>query len=160
MTSETARIWDLMQRAYVGNAWHAPALRELLGNVTAAQAAAHPIPQAPSIAEITAHLAVYEEVAGRRLKGEHIEELPMEQGWPGLPEMSPEAWRRTLARWEEAHCRLREAAWGFPDDRLDEVVAGRDYPYYLLLNGIIQHSLYHAGQVEMLLRAQGVTPHN
>ncbi len=35
-------------------------------------------------------------------------------------------------------------------DDLDKVVAGRDYTMYVMLHGVIQHNLYHAGQIAVL----------
>ena len=39
---------------------------------------------------------------------------------------------------------------GFPDERLSDTVPGRDYSFYFLLHGAVQHNLYHAGQMAML----------
>ena len=156
--SETGRIWDLLQRAYEGGAWHGPALRELLENVPPAKAAARPVAAAHSIWEIALHIGAYERVVRRRIEGEPIGELPEAEEWPDVADTSPAAWRRTLETFEEEHRRLREALAGFPDSRLADTVPGRDYPFYIMLYGIIQHDLYHAGQIALLMRAQGVEP--
>ena len=37
--TEIERILDQLQRAYEGNAWHGPSVREVLTGITAAQAA-------------------------------------------------------------------------------------------------------------------------
>ncbi len=49
--------------------------------------------------------------------------------------------------------RLAGAIEGFADARLEEVVPGREYDFYYLFHGIVQHSLYHGGQIAMLKRA-------
>ena len=156
--SETGRIWDLLQRAYEGDAWHGPALRELLENVPPAKAASRPVAAAHSIWEIALHIGAYERVVRRRIEGEPIGELPEAEEWPDVADTSPAAWRRTLETFEEEHRRLREALAEFPDSRLADTVPGRDYPFYIMLYGIIQHDLYHAGQIALLMRAQGVEP--
>ena len=46
----------------------------------------------------------------------------------------------------------------FPESRLNEPVPGRESAYYVLLHGAIDHALYHAGQMEMLMLAQGIHP--
>jgi uncharacterized damage-inducible protein DinB len=156
--SESDRIWDLMQRAHEGNVWHGPALRRLLDEVTPAQAAAHPIPKAHSIWETVLHVATYEDVVRRRLEAEHIEELPAEQSWPKVEETTPAAWRRALEALDDGYRRLRRAVAEFPDAHLDDAVPGRDYPFYLLLYGALQHHLYHSGQIVVLMQAQGLEP--
>ena len=48
--------------------------------------------------------------------------------------------------------RLAQAIEGFGDARLLETVAGREYDFYYLFHGIVQHSLYHGGQIAILKR--------
>jgi uncharacterized damage-inducible protein DinB len=158
VTSETSHVWDLLQRAYEGDAWHGPALRELLENVTSQQAAARPIPGAHTIWELCGHIAVYEDQVRRRLLGESAHDLPEDEAFPKVEDTSPAAWRRTLETFEAGHQALRRALSDFPEERLGECVPGREYPYYLMLHGVVQHDLYHAGQIALLLRAQGVRP--
>jgi len=158
--SESDRIWDLLQRSFEGgDAWRCPSLRELLGSVSAQQAAARPIAGAPSVWELVLHLAVCEDVARRRLAGEAVEHLPDELAWPRPRDGSPAAWLQAKLDLGEARRALRQAVADFPESRLNEPVPGREYPYYLLLHGTIDHSLYHAGQMEMLMVAQGIRVH-
>ena len=42
----------------------------------------------------------------------------------------------------------------FGDERLQETVPGRKYDYYYLFHGIVQHSLYHGGQIALLKKAR------
>ncbi len=156
--SETTRVWDLLQRAYAGDVWHGPSLRNLLEETSAEQAAAHPVPGARSIFEITRHVATYLESVRRRLAGEHVPELPRAEAWPVVEDTSPQAWRRAVAAVEDAHGALRRAVAEFPEEDMGRTVTGRDYPHYLMLHGIVQHYLYHAGQITVLLQAQGHEP--
>ena len=47
--SEISRILDQMDRAMAGEAWHGPALNQLLEGITAEQASMHPVRGAHSI---------------------------------------------------------------------------------------------------------------
>jgi len=143
--SESGRIWDLLQRSFEGGeAWHCPSLRDLLGSVTAEQAAARPIAGAPTVFELLLHLTAFQDLVSRRLEREAA--------------TTPAAWRAALVGFEEAHRRLRQSVAAFPDERLKQAVPGREYPFYVMLYGAIEHALYHAGQIEMLMVAQGVRP--
>ncbi len=42
--SEINRILDQMDRAYSGEAWHGPDLKQLLGGISAEDASKHPSP--------------------------------------------------------------------------------------------------------------------
>jgi uncharacterized damage-inducible protein DinB len=157
--SETDRIWDQLQRTFEGgDAWRCPSLRDLLAAVGAPQAAARPIPGAPTIWELLLHATVYEDVVRRRLAGEHIETLSDELSWPRPTDTSAAAWLQAKLDFGEARRALRRAVASFPEARLGEAVPGREYTFYVMLHGAIEHAVYHAGQVEMLMLAQGVRP--
>ena len=49
--TEIERISNQLKRAFEGEAWHGPAVLQVLKEVTATQAAAKPIPKAHSIWE-------------------------------------------------------------------------------------------------------------
>ena len=158
--SETERIWNQLQRSFEGNeAWKCPSLRELLAEVTAGQAAAHPIAGAPSIFELLLHTTAYEQVACRRVAGESVASLTDALAWPKPAAPSNDAWLRARLDFGEVRRALRQAVAAFPEARLNEPVPGREYSFYVMLHGVVEHALYHAGQIEMLMLAQGVRPH-
>lgn len=150
--SETKRIGDQLRRAYEGQAWHGPSVKELLSDVTAEQAAARPIAGSHSIWEIVLHISAWEEGVARRLSGERAE-LSTEEDWPTVSDTSEAAWRKTLAALEANHLRLREALKSLDDARLDEPIVEGMSSVYGTLHGVIQHSLYHAGQIALLKKA-------
>jgi uncharacterized damage-inducible protein DinB len=150
--SETGRIVDQLRRAYEGPAWHGPSVKELLSDVTAEQAAARPIAGAHSIWEIVLHISAWEEGARRRLSGDRAE-LSTEEDWPPVSDTSEAQWRTALETLEANHLRLREALKGLDDARLNEPIVEGMSSVYGTLHGVIQHSLYHAGQIALLKRA-------
>ena len=148
--SEVKRISDQLRRAFEGEAWHGPAVRELLANVTAEQAAMRPLAAAHTIWEIVLHIAVWESVVCRRLAEEKIKALPPEQDWPAVGRVSEAAWEKTLEDLERGHLLLRQAIARLTDDRLSEAVPGKEYTVYVMVHGVIEHDLYHAGQIALL----------
>ena len=54
--TEIERIEDQLKRSLEGEAWHGPAVEELLVDVTAGQAAAKPAPSVHSVWEIVLHI--------------------------------------------------------------------------------------------------------
>jgi uncharacterized damage-inducible protein DinB len=148
--SETERIRDQLERAYAGNAWHGPSLRELLSDISAAKAATSPKVASHSIWQIVLHILAWEHVVLRRMAGETINDLPPEQDWPVVSDKSDGAWKQVLAQLAAIHEQLCEAIAKFPEARLSEKVPGQRYPFYGMLHGVIQHNLYHAGQIAIL----------
>ncbi|MGH9863503.1 MAG: DinB family protein [Candidatus Acidiferrales bacterium] len=150
---EAERIADQLRRAYEGEAWHGPAVREALAGVTAAQAARRPLREAHTIWEIVLHIATWESVVRRRLEGEEIGELSPEQDWPPVRDTSEAAWKKTLADLEKGNQQLRDVMAGLTDSRLEEKVPVKGYSVYYMSHGVIQHDLYHAGQMALLKKA-------
>jgi len=151
--SEIERIADQLKRAYEGKAWHGPAVREVLAGVTAEQAARRPLANAHSIWELVVHIGVWEAFVRRRLEGELITDVPPEQDWPPMTDISETAWKKTLAQLEEGHAQLGKVIAALPDARLAETVQGMGYSVYYMLHGVVQHDLYHAGQIMLLKKA-------
>ena len=150
--TEAARIADQLRRAFSGDAWHGDSLFEILDGVTATQAAARPIPHAHTIWELVLHIAAWDGAVRRRLGGESLT-LTDEQNFPPVRDTSESAWRKTLEHVRRVHDELVQAVSESPDTRLTEQVPGKEgahYNFYYMLHGVVQHELYHAGQIALL----------
>jgi hypothetical protein len=55
---------------------------------------------------------------------------------------------------KRAHDALVKMVAALPESRLRERVPGKKYDFYLMLHGVAQHELYHAGQIAILKKAQ------
>lgn len=133
--------------------WHGPALADLVGDVTASDAAAHPITGAHSIWELVLHATAWTEVARERLVGSAKGEPTPEEDWPPVDEPSPEAWRAAVERLKEAHRELAADIAALDDATLIARVPGKDHPVLTMVHGIIEHDAYHGGQIALLKRA-------
>jgi uncharacterized damage-inducible protein DinB len=150
--SEAARIADQLRRAFDGEAWHGDSVFEILEGVTAARAMARPIKGAHTIWEMVLHIAAWDGAVLRRLGGAAVE-LSDVENFPPVTDASDAAWRRALAEVRRVHEKLVAAVAALPDSRLDEIVPGKEgahYTFYYMLHGVVQHELYHAGQIAIL----------
>ncbi len=153
MTTEVERIRDQFRRAFDGEAWHGPSVLSLLDGVTAQQAAAHPIPGAHSIWQLTLHIAAWERACKRRLEGDPAQLTDLED-WQPINDTSEAAWENTKQQLMDNHRELLEAIAKVDDARLnDPIVKGSQSSVYVTLHGGVQHDLYHAGQIAMLKKA-------
>ncbi len=154
--TESERIADQLRRAVEGEAWHGPSLGEVLDGVTAKQAAATPVAGAHSIWELTLHIGVWANACRRRMAGERVKVKP-EEDWQNIPDSSDAAWQHARERsFAELHT-LVDAIAKFDDAHLfDQVLnqEGQPYSIWFTLHGIVQHTLYHAGQIALLKKAQ------
>ena len=150
--SEIQRIVDQMDRAFSGDAWHGPSLIALLEGISAEEASKHPISQAHSIWEIVHHLRAWQTIVQHRLKNDTVE-VTSETDWPPLWETSEIAWKRALEDLAESRNRLRQTVEELREDQLGEKPADSRDPCYVMLHGVVQHDLYHAGQISILKKA-------
>ena len=154
--TETVRLADQIRRAFEGSAWHGDSVLELLADVNAKTAAAHPIKNAHSIWELLLHIAAWDGAVCRRIGGTAIT-LSDDQNFPPVKETSDAAWRQAIESTKRTHNELIKAVAAFPDSRLQEQVPGKIQSYYnfcYMFSGIVQHELYHAGQIALLKKFQ------
>ena len=149
---EIERITDQLKRAFEGEAWHGPSVLEIVEDITLQQAAARPFPGIHSIWEIVLHIAAWERAVLRRLNGDRAQ-LPMEEDWPAVTAISDEAWERSRQALSQGHDDLRSAVAGLDESRLDQPINEGLASVYVTLQGIVQHDLYHAGQIAILKKA-------
>ena len=150
--SEAARIADQLRRAFDGAAWHGDSLFEILKGVTAAQAASRPVANAHSIWELVLHIAAWDGAVRRRMTGVAAKVSPA-KNFPPVTETSEAAWAKTLEHVRQVHQELVEAVEKFPSKSLNKQVPGKKgahYNFYYMLQGVVHHELYHAGQIALL----------
>ncbi len=151
---EIERILDQLKRAYEGEAWHGPSVKEVLNGVTAAQAHARPLSEGHTIYELTRHIAVWEDVGRRRLQGDPANvPISSPEDWPPAEDTSESAWAQAQSALDRGHQALVEAIDRVEESRLDEPIMEGKSSVYVTLHGVIQHDLYHAGQIAILKKA-------
>lgn len=148
--TEVERIGDQMRKAFEGEAWHGPAVLETLQGVTPEMAARRPVASAHSIWELVLHMNTWKDVVRRRLGGEPIKDVPPEMDFPPVGDIGAAAWQAALGRLSRTHAGLLEATLAIRDDELETPPPNGVTKRYTLLHGIVQHDLYHAGQIAIL----------
>ncbi len=146
---EVERIGEQLKRAFEGSAWHGPSVLEVLADVAAEKARARPLAGAHNIWEIVLHIAAWEGAARRRLTGDRAELSP-EEDWPPVMDTSDDAWNQTLELLKTSHEQLRKELSGLADSRLENPIVEGASSVYATLHGVIQHDIYHAGQIALL----------
>ena len=154
MNRECARIADQLRRALTGAAWHGSSLQELLAGVTSDQAVARPVASAHSIWELVGHIEVWIRAAAEAVEGVPVPKIVgTDRDWPRVAEAGAETWSSAAGGMFAAGAELADAIGKFDDARLGATVPGRPYDFYFLFHGVVQHSLYHGGQIALLKKA-------
>jgi len=161
MTTECNRIAFQLASTISGEAWYGDSLRQILTDVSALQAQAHPIPNAHSIWELLCHVEAWVKFAVGAAAGVPIPAwpaMPPELDWPAITDTGDIAWNRTVDSFFSQHLKLIETIKAFSDERLDAIVPGRTYTFYRLFQSTTQHAVYHAGQIALLKKMLLNTP--
>ncbi len=157
--TEQQHLADTIRRACDGDAWHGPALAEVLADVNSTAARARK-ENTHSIWELTLHVTAWFDIVRRRMEGEVLGDhnLTASDDWPPLPtDLGDGKWEKTREALFVAGHQLAKSVEDFPSSKLDEQVASKDYPYAVMLHGAAQHALYHAGQIAMLKKQLAIS---
>jgi hypothetical protein len=75
---------------------------------------------------------------------------PDELNFPPVGEVTTENWNRTLEGFRRSNRDLRDTISQLDDSQLDQPLPARKRSAYVEVHGVIQHNLYHAGQIAVL----------
>jgi uncharacterized damage-inducible protein DinB len=147
--AEISFIVDQLNRAFDGEAWHGPALMEILEGIDGARAAARPVAKAHCIWELVVHLAGWEQVVCRRLQGQ-VATLNDAQNFGPIDSTTEQSWQSTVSNLRKTHAELIQLVSALPESSLASRVPGKEYDVRFMLYGAVQHAAYHAGQIAIL----------
>ena len=153
--SEINSIVEQLKCAFDGEAWHGPALMEILADVDAHTAAARPISAAHSIWELVLHVAAWEQVITARIVHKKVVTLNDEQNFGHIGHAGETAWREAVEGLQRNHEELIKTVAGLTESQLSDRVPGKPYDVRFMVLGAVQHVAYHGGQIALLKRAQG-----
>lgn len=152
--SQGQGIADEIGRALLGDAWHGPALNEILTGISAEEAIQRPVPAAHNIWELVLHITSWANIARRRITGGQVQ--PSEgEDWPRAGPISENRWAEARAALAESHERLREIVAGMSDEDLTANAPQSEHTVAAMLHGVTQHAAYHGGQIAILKKALG-----
>jgi uncharacterized damage-inducible protein DinB len=161
MTSLADRLIDQLERAFDGDPWYGSSMTAVLEGVDARQAAARPIPGAHTIWELVLHTTGWKREVLNRFRGQPAG-APPEGDWPPMPDPTPDNWAAVLDRLRAAHMELVAQVGRASDADLDRPVRDERNPslgsgltQWQTLQGVLQHDIYHLGQIAILKRALG-----
>ena len=137
-----------MEEVYEGEPWFGRSVKALLKEVDAKTALIKPSGQ-HSILELVWHMINWKEFTISRLDERQAQPMKYfeENDWRQLDHTDASLWTKGLKRFEELHHELVKLTKNLPEASLEKIVTERKYNFRQLLNGIIEHDIYHVGQV-------------
>jgi uncharacterized damage-inducible protein DinB len=156
---ESREIAELVERVMSGDPWHGPSVKKVLDGIDASQAARRPPGGVHSIWELVLHMTGWAREVTARIGGRAAQE-PEAGDWPAVTDPTPERWRQALEDLFAVHRELAAAIRSIDPAGLEKPVLdyrndalGTGLSHYLTLHGLIQHTVYHSGQIAQLKSA-------
>ena len=150
--SEIDRITAHYDEVMHGSAWHGDPAWQILEGISPEVASTRTVPEAHTIWEIVMHMIFWEEVATDRLAGKRAG-LIEERNFPAMPEATLDNWSKTLDELRDSNRRFREALAKLDDAKLNDLSAAGKRTFHEEAHGLIEHHVYHLGQIALLKKA-------
>jgi uncharacterized damage-inducible protein DinB len=147
--TELQKISSLFKDLYDGSPWLEVTLAGSLSEVSAADAAAHPVPGCHSVWELVVHLTEWRHNVLRRIKGETIL-TPDHNYFEPVTDTSKEAWAAALQALAASQEMWTDTLSNYAPEDLELRYPVNGMSYYQHIQGILQHDAYHLGQIVLL----------
>ena len=148
MNKELGHIIAQLKEAYEGDPWFGKAAMTLLGEVDEKTAYEKPGGQHSTL-DLLWHMITWREFTIDRLQ--HSPQMQLayfeEMDWRELDHNDMTLWNQGLERLQETQDQLLNLLATRTDEILEQNVRERRYTFRKLLYGIIQHDIYHLGQI-------------
>ena len=148
MNHEILQIAEQLRDAYEGEPWFGRSIGDILNEIDEAIVFEKPTNQ-HSILELLWHMITWKEFTLSRLRND--DELPIkyfeENDWRMLDHSDKNLWQQGLQKFSKLHNELIEITRQQNDELLSQRVSDRKYNFRKLLYGIVQHDIYHLGQI-------------
>lgn len=151
--NEIERLTNLLRQTFDGNPWFGEPLLVKLESVDFEQANCVPAGAKKSVAELVMHIISWRIFTIKKLEMNEpfMIEMNSKGDWPDVSVNSASAWKTVLDELISTQKKLLNLTMGLSTDDLDKTVLGKPYTFRYLMEGIIQHDVYHLGQIGLTL---------
>lgn len=135
-----------------GSLWFDQFFKDKIDKLTDAEAFERPIPMVHSVAEHISHILEWRKECLLRFKGERTDLMNSPDDWKDDIELKKIGWTGLKSLFFESTETLINAIKNQQDTYLETKFLDTDYNFHYLVEGIIQHDLYHLGQIGITIK--------
>jgi uncharacterized damage-inducible protein DinB len=146
---ESQRIATLYQSVYDGSPWIDITILEVVKDIDCNDALKKIRPDFNSIWEIVNHIISWRKNVLQRVQGK-ILITPNHNYFETVTETSQEDWQNALKKLEESQQEWVKFLDSFDETDFEKIYPNNGMTYYEHIHGIIQHDIYHLGQIVIL----------
>lgn len=149
MQPEIKHLVQQLKRAFEGPAWYGPAIQEVLEHFEHQDIGLR-YNGSQSPLELLLHMVQWREYAIRLLEGDTRLATDAEMTYPKVAEAGEYAWTDARIKLDNSQEKLIKLLKAFPAEKLDKTIPERDYTWSNMLHGLVNHDVYHLGQMHFL----------
>jgi len=148
MNTEVQSICKNLQNILDGNPWFGRPVYTILNEIHPVTVYTKPGENSHSIIDLLYHIITWAEFTAKRLeKAKETDMHAFEQLDWRLIDPHIHTWSNALQQFKVAHEQILKLLQTRDDNFLQEKVDYREYNFRVLLNGLIQHDIYHLAQI-------------
>lgn len=156
--STSEKLSKELEQVLSGDAWYGPPVYEILEKVSFETVYEKPGGSVHNIAGIILHMLSWTEEVMDRMNG-MAADVPSSGDWPDPGAPDEQKWQQYVNDLKLVNVNLIGAIQNFPEAQWDEPILdernrelGTGVSYEQLVRGLIQHHVYHSGQIALLTR--------
>jgi uncharacterized damage-inducible protein DinB len=157
MNKETQYIIKSFESILSGQPWFGRAVYEILGEVNEAKAETRPNGTEHSMLDLIWHMNTWAEFVLGSLENRTVDKMKEidANDWRTI-DPKIHTWQKGVEQLKATHSKIIELLGQKVDDNfLSEIVPTRKFNYRFMLNGLVQHNIYHLGQVAYIKKMLG-----
>jgi uncharacterized damage-inducible protein DinB len=135
-----------------GSRWFDQCFKEKIDRLSDSEALTRPIPQVHSVAEHISHIIEWRKECLLRFNGQRTDLMHSPNDWKDNIALGKIGWTNLKRLFYESTVTLINALQDQDDAYLETKVLDTGYNFHYLIEGIIQHDLYHLGQIGITIK--------
>jgi uncharacterized damage-inducible protein DinB len=148
MNKEVQSIIRTLENVLNGQPWYGKPVYKILEEVDPVRVSVKPNQSGHSLLELLYHMNTWAEFTLQSLQGQKITGMSdFEKDDWRIIDPSRHTWEKGLADFKTTHEKIISQLSEKEDEFLKQIVDHRGYNFRFLLNGLIQHNIYHLGQI-------------
>lgn len=141
-----------LQESFDGRPWFGESLMAKLNSVDFNKVNVRPLPSQNSISRLVQHIINWRLFVIKKLQGDR--EFDIQQNdtndWTDVQINNDQDWNKLITKLQDTQQEITNFLSSKNNAFLTQQVSGRQYDYQYLIEGLVQHDIYHLGQIGLV----------
>ena len=148
MSTEIQSLINTLQDVQDGEPWFGRSVYTIVEEIDPEITAIKPAPAGHSLLDLLYHMLTWADFTLKRIEKDKVIDLVAfeKSDWRDI-DPAVHTWERGVAAFKSTHGKIIRLLQTKDDAFLEEAVDFRKYNFRFLIQGLIQHNIYHLGQI-------------